>query len=309
MKEIRKGMQQLQSDFPLIRQQIAAYCGDNKQNCKTETGLIELFSSARLAGEGLNKKTILKIMMKIFIAFVVVLSQNFSELCAQVFIEVGPVQNNRDAFSSVVVYGSDGLRCTIPYEEIRGSAFWKSEWSKAYFYDQRDTLLGSYRARFNAVNNEVHFLDKDGVEKAIIPGTLNKVVFMQDADSTAIATVFRDNIPEIDKQATCKTCYVQELNQGNVKLMKITRRLVKAKDSLFGTVKKFYFEDQVEYFLQYKEKYERIKKLNRDNVFSFLPNTSAFAAWISEHKLRFEKEADVVLFLNYYNTARRNDLP
>lgn len=248
-------------------------------------------------------------MIKNFIVVVFLLSQIFSKLSAQVFIEVGPVQNKRDAFSSVVVYGSDGLRRTIPYEEIRGSAFWKSEWSKAYFFDQRDTLLGSYRARFNFVNNEVHFLDHSGVEKAVIPGTLNKVVFMQDADSTAVATIFRDNIPEIDKRATCKTCYVQELNQGNVKLMKITRRLVKTKDSLFGTIKKFYFEDQVEYFLQFNEKYERIKKLNKDYVFSFLPNTSAYAAWISEHKLRFEKEADFVLFLNYYNAARRNDLP
>jgi len=57
MTEVRKGMQQLQSDFPLIRQQIAAYCGDNKQNCKTETGLIELFSSARLDDEGSIKES------------------------------------------------------------------------------------------------------------------------------------------------------------------------------------------------------------------------------------------------------------
>lgn len=57
MTEVRKGMQQLQADFPLIKQQIAAHCGDNKQNCKTETGLIELFSAARLVDEGKNKES------------------------------------------------------------------------------------------------------------------------------------------------------------------------------------------------------------------------------------------------------------
>lgn len=228
---------------------------------------------------------------------------------AQVFVEVGPVQNNRDAFSSVTVYGSEGIRHKLPYEEIGGSPFWKRSWSKAFFYDQRDTFLGGYRARFNFVTNEVHYLDRNGAERAVIPGTLSKVIFMQEADSTAIATVFRANISEVVRKTTCKTCFVQELNQGHVKLLKITKRELKSKDSLFHTMKKYYFDDAAEYFLQYSGRYEKIKKLNKDKVFAFLPNISAYTEWIREKKLRFDKEEDFIYFINYYNAVRQNNLP
>jgi len=251
----------------------------------------------------------LTIMTAKQIIFVTIAAVYVSAINAQVYIELGPVQNNRDAFSSVTVYGSDGLRKSIPYDEIRGNAFWKNEWSKAYFYDRRDTLLGSFMARFNFVTNEVHYLDKSGDERAVIPGTLNKVVFMQDGDITKVATVFRNNIPEIEKKATCKTCFVEELNQGKVKLLKITKRAVKSVDSLFQTIKTYHFEDEAEYFLQYNEKYEKIKKLNKENLFSFLPNTSAYSQWVREQKLRFVKEEDFIYFINHYNTVRQNDLP
>lgn len=243
------------------------------------------------------------------IIFLIIAVAYVSAINAQVYIEVGPVQNNRDAFSSVTVYGSDGLRRAVPYDEIKGNPFWKSGWSKAYFYDQRDTLLGIFNARFNFVTNEVHYLDKSGLERAVIPGMLNKVVFMEEVDSTVVATVFRDNIYEIEIKATCKTCFVQELNQGNVKLLKITRRVVKSGDSLFHTIKTYHFDDEAEYFLQYNEKYEKIKKLNKENLFSFLPNTSAYSQWISEQKLRFLKEGDFIYFINHYNAVRQNDLP
>ena len=132
---------------------------------------------------------------------------------------------------------------------------------------------------------------------------------MQKEDSNKIATVFRANIIEIRLKTSCKYCYVQELNQGDAKLLKITRRTLKTKDSLFGTMKKYFFADETEYFLQFRDKYEKIKKLNKDNLFLLLPNTSAYASWIKEHKLQFKKEEDFIYFLNYYNSTRQNDLP
>jgi hypothetical protein len=227
---------------------------------------------------------------------------------AQVFVELGPVQNNRDAFSSVTVYGSNGLKQIVPYSEITGSAFWQDDWSKAYLYGQGDTFLGIYKARLNFVTNELHYLDRTGSERATLPGTLTKIVFMKNTDSTAIATVFRANIGDISKRASCRKCFFQELNQGDVKLLKIANRVLKTKDSLFGTVKKFFFYDEVEYYLQYNEKFEKIKKLNKENLFLLLPNSSSYSSWINEQKLQFKKEKDFIYFINYYNSARQKDL-
>jgi len=44
MTPVRKGVQQLEADFPDLKQQITDYCKNTKQKCKTEAGLIELFS-------------------------------------------------------------------------------------------------------------------------------------------------------------------------------------------------------------------------------------------------------------------------
>ena len=247
--------------------------------------------------------------MRLKIIYTLISCLSFQAVFPQVYIELGPMQNNRDAFSSVTVYGSDGLKKNVPYDEIGGSAFWKQEWSKAYLYDQRDTFLGIYNARFNFVTNELHYLDRAGAERAAIPGSLNKIVFVKTEDSTAIITVFRSNIIEVTRRSVCKKCFIQELNQGDVKLLKLTYRVLKIKDSLFGTIKKYYFYDETEYFLQYRDKYERIKKLNKDNLFSFLPNVSAYKNWISAQKLQFKKEEDFIFFINYYNASRRDDKP
>lgn len=48
---VRKGLQQLSSDLPDLKQQINDYCNNNKQKCKTEAGLIELFSGIKNSNE------------------------------------------------------------------------------------------------------------------------------------------------------------------------------------------------------------------------------------------------------------------
>ena len=122
----------------------------------------------------------------------------------QVFIETGSPTNSRDAFGSIVVYGSGELSRSIPYNKIKGSTFWKDEWQKAYFFDSRDTAKGSYKAKFNFGTQEVHYLNRMGVEQAVIPGELSAIVFMKKEDSTKIETIFRINIEEIRKKLKLK---------------------------------------------------------------------------------------------------------
>ena len=56
MTPVRKSMQQLEIDFPELKQQIIDHCNDNKQKCKTEAGLIELFAGIN-TGAGINNET------------------------------------------------------------------------------------------------------------------------------------------------------------------------------------------------------------------------------------------------------------
>ena len=244
--------------------------------------------------------------MKIYI-LLPALFLSFSALRGQVFIEVGPMPNAREAFSSVIIYGSDGLAKTIPYDQVKGSPFWQGSWRKAYFFDRRDTALGSYRAKFNFVSQEVHYITKNGEEQVVIPDELNRVVFMREDDSTKIAAIFRYNIEEVRKRTACKNCFVQELNQGHTKLLKITQRQLKTADSLFGTLKTYFFFDAEEYFVQTGDQYNRIKRLNKTSFFSFIPGASLYNAWIREKGLRFNKESEYLVFLEHYNATYKKD--
>lgn len=226
------------------------------------------------------------------------------QLHSQVILESGHSGATKDG--ALIVYGSDNLRKAIPYESIRGNAYWKNNWTKAFLFNQQDTLLGSYQARFNFATGEVHFIDHSGTEQVAIPGTINAVVFMKEDDSTQIATVFKNNIPEIRKQASCKDCFVQELNQGELKLLKITQRLLKSKDSLFGTLRSYYFYDQIEYFIQHGELYDRVKRLSKDVALKFIPDLPAHDEWIRNNRIDFRKEEDFIRFLNYYNKKAAN---
>ena len=223
---------------------------------------------------------------------------------SQVTLEAGQSRSTRDG--TLIVYGSDNLRKEIPYESIRGNAYWNNNWMKAFLFNQQDTMLGNYMAKFNFVTGEVHYKNKKGEEQVAIPGLLNAVVFMQNDDSTKIATVFKTNIPEVHKKASCKNCFVQELNQGNIKLLKITQRLLKAKDSLFGTLKSYYFYDQVEYFIQHGDLYDRVKRLNKDAALTYIPGLSGYQDWMTKNQIDFKKEEDFVSFLKYFNESKQN---
>lgn len=222
---------------------------------------------------------------------------------AQVMMEIGHSGSTKDG--ALIVYGSDKLQHAIPYEKIKGSPYWQNNWMKAFLFNQRDTALGSYKARFNFATHELHYIDKRGVELALIPGTLNTIVFMREDDSTKIASIFRANIFEVKKKAGCKNCFVQELNQGDVRLLKITQRQLKTGDSLFGTLKRYYFADAEEYFVHSGNQYHRIKRLNKEAVFSFIPDAFAYEAWIREKDLRFNKESDFILFFDHYNSTHK----
>jgi hypothetical protein len=242
---------------------------------------------------------------KLLLFALIVFSQ---PLFAQVVLESGHSGATKDG--ALIVYGSDNLRKAIPYESIRGNAYWKNEWTKAFLFNQQDTPLGSYAAKFNYVTGEVHYKSKKGEELVAIPGTINAIVFMKAEDSTRIATVFKKGIPDIEKRASCKDCFVQEMNQGDIKLLKITQRLLKSKDSLFGTLKKYYFFDEVQYFIQHGELYDPVKRLNKDAALRFIPGLTSYEAWVQKNDIDFRKEEDFIRFLEMYNEKKgKEQLP
>jgi hypothetical protein len=243
-------------------------------------------------------------MPKLFTVLIAALFSLTSSLSAQVTIET----NAKDA-TSMVVYGSSDLKKTFTYGQLKGSAFWKEEWQMATLIDKENKTINKTKIRLNLFTNEIHFLSKAGKELVVVPGLVRKVVVHKSDESNDILAVFENEMDQIVENNTEaeNSSYVQVMNFGDIQLLKHTRKKIATADSLFGTQKRYYFSDQVMYYVNDKYgKTERLKKLNQDNLTDVLPMFSRHKNWITSNKINFKKEEDVVRFLDYYNAFAKD---
>lgn len=240
------------------------------------------------------------------IALIIIAAISFCHLSisAQVTIET-----NAAEATSMVVYGSSDLKKTLTYGQLKGSAFWKEEWQMATLIDKDSKTIDKVKIRLNLYTNEIHFISKAGKELVVVPGLVRKVVVHKSDESNDVLAVFEnemDQIVENNTQAE-NSSYVQVMNFGDIQLLKHTRKKIATADSLFGTLKRYYFSEQVMYYMNDKYgKTERLKKLNQDNLMDVLPMFSRHKNWIASNNINFKKEEDVVRFLDYYNAFAKD---
>ena len=87
--------------------------------------------------------------------------------------------------------------------------------------------------------------------------------------------------------------------------MKLTRRKIASADSLFGTKKRYFFTTDEYFFVGYNKSIHHVKKLSKENILNFVPSASGYDKWISENKINFKKEEDIIRFFNYYNQQQQ----
>lgn len=245
--------------------------------------------------------------MKIYLPlnFLVLSTLFCTESPAQVSLESASSGTTRDG--AIIVYGSDGLVNRIPYTKIRGSAFWNDEWNLATLFTHQGKLFDNYQAKLNLATHELHFINKKGEELAASRELIERIVFYNGTDTSQVLGIFRNDFTEINYKNKGVLKYVQVMNQGKAELLKITNKMVKSADSLFGTMKRYYFIMEQKYFLHLNQKTEPIKKMNKENIFSFLPAAHQYEPWFKENKIQFSKEEDVIKFLNYYNRQQKTE--
>jgi len=195
--------------------------------------------------------------------------------------------------------GSGGQR--LNYDQIKGSPFWKDEFSLASLYSYDNLMLGKARVKMNFLTNEIYYLDKENRELVAPREIVSKVVIHPPADTSKKLTIFRSSPAEIFLNDKPVDDYVQELNEGDLKLMKLTHRKVGSADSLFGTMKRYFFTTDEYFFVAYKRSINHVKKLSRESILAYVPSSSVYDKWIADNKISFKKEEDIVRFFNYYN--------
>jgi len=200
--------------------------------------------------------------------------------------------------------GTGGQR--LNYDQVKGSPFWKEEYSIASLYTYDNLMLGKARVKINFLTNEIYYLDKKDIELVIPRDLISKMIIHPQGDTSKRLTLFRRSPSEFFVNEKPVEDYVQELNEGNLKLMKLTRRKVGSADSLFGTKKRYFFTTDEYYFVAYNKSINLVKKLSKENLLSFVPSSSTYDKWITENKINFRKEEDIIRFFNYYNQQQQS---
>ena len=222
-------------------------------------------------------------------------------------LDSSPVGTTRDA--GAVVFGNStlGTNQRIPYERISGSPFWKPDFQMASILDQNNQVVGKAFSKLNLYSNELYFITPKGELRVAAPGKVRKVVFYKGRDTTsAVVAVFETNPPFITEKKPNEDAYAQVLNTGEFQLLKHIEILLQTGDSLMGTYKRYYFLEQVNYYINDKSgKYNHFRKLNRNNTLETLTIDDSIKTWIKQNDINFKKEEDVIRFLNYYNSRKK----
>jgi hypothetical protein len=213
----------------------------------------------------------------------------------------GEITNLSEAKSQRIIeevrfYEPEG-NVRLPYSRIKGSPFWKDEFLPAKIFTTTGQVYAS-PIRLNLVTSEIHFV-KNGEEMVLVDGNVDKIVFSWEHDSA----LFLANVSALLLNNKKENGYIQVLNPGYCQLLKYTKRIVSSADSLFRTQKRYFFTDELTYFLRIIDKTEKVKRLNKENITKLLPSAPSYDAWIEKNKIDFKKEDDVVRFLNHYNAT------
>lgn len=213
---------------------------------------------------------------------------------------------NRLEPNSYVRWGPNGVNNGIPYSRVTGSPFFIDDWSLTKLFGRTLKEIWLCKTRLNLATGEIHFLNNAGEENVIEMGVIKKMVLYDNEDTSKVNSIFifSEQVAEVGQFPG--NAYLQVLNSGRYQLLKKITRVVTSADSLFGTQKRYYFSSQTQYLISNNVKIEPVKKLKKENILIYLPDSPAYNDWIDQHKIDFKKEKDIVEFLDHYNEEKIN---
>ncbi len=111
-------------------------------------------------------------------------------------------------------------------------------------------------------------------------------------------------ISDYEQNGNKKQGYFVELNAGDTRLLlRQTKKFVEEKkaDSSYKSDEPAKFVDEKEYYLAKKDMPATKVRLKKKEILNLLNNDTA-KEYVAKNKLKLNKEASIIQFLNYYNT-------
>ncbi len=86
-------------------------------------------------------------------------------------------------------------------------------------------------------------------------------------------------------------------------MYKVEKKNVVTADSLFGTLKRYYFGTTYAYFIGINGRVNQLKKLSEDAVFTALPAVGKLEDWARKNKLNLKREEGVLALMQQWNAS------
>ena len=189
----------------------------------------------------------------------------------------------------------------MKYSQVQGSPFFNDEFYPSDIYDFKTRKIGRFMMKYNLASQQFHYLSSDSVE-LVVADQIAKVVMFNTSHDLENGIEFICNPAGFVVDGDPYLGFMQQLNSGGAILYKQIKRSVVVADSLFGAAKRYYFGTTTSYFLGTAARNIKLKKLSEDYILANLQYYEGSAAWVKENKIKFNREADVVRFLDFYNS-------
>jgi hypothetical protein len=194
----------------------------------------------------------------------------------------------------------------LSYDQVKGSPFFYEEFHQAEIFMIDGRSMGKYMVKFNLLTHEFHFLGKNNAEMVVPNDIVSKIVVYDKTDSAVQKAVFVRTLDFKTSGGNPLGEYAEQLNDGKAILYKVTRKNVVTTDSLFGTLKRYYFGTTYAYFIGINGRVNQLKKLSEDAVFTALPTVGKLEDWARKNKINLKREEGVLALMQQWNASFNN---
>jgi hypothetical protein len=193
----------------------------------------------------------------------------------------------------------------LSYDQVKGSPFFYEEFHQAEIFMIDGRSMGKYMVKFNLLTQEFHFLGKDKAEMVVPNDIVSKIVVYDKTDTVVQKAVFVRTLDFTTLGGKPLGEYAEQLNNGQSILYKVSRKNVVTADSLFGTLKRYYFGTTYAYFAGMNGRVTQLKKLSEDAIFTALPPVGKLEGWARKNNINLRKEEGVLALLHQWNTSSK----
>ncbi|MES1214150.1 MAG: hypothetical protein ABUT20_01435 [Bacteroidota bacterium] len=220
-------------------------------------------------------------------------------------------------FSFIAAYSQGGLEIDFPQKiinvydnngkpfvnkdyDIEGTPFFNDKWKFGTLKLTNDKNYNNILLKLNLQSQEVHFLNQNRSEMAVLPGTVKEIILTDTVNNQRILYDFRCGYSPVDNQNE-KNFYLV-LAEGKLSLLESLRKKVReTKDEISGAVKKemITYED---YYLFTNGSLTSVR-LNKSSILDKMGDQkNKVEDFAKSNNLSFKSGSDVKKLIEFYNS-------